>query len=483
MLLIMAVTFYSTRVILKVLGVDDYGVYNAIGGIVVLFGFLNTAMVTTTQRFLNYHIGKNDYEGAARYFSMSLIVHFVIGIFVVIFTEIVGLLFLYTKMSLPPTRFDAAFWTLQISILITFVNILRSPYNACIIAFERMEFYAYISIVEAFAKLSVVYLLYISLGDKLINYSVLLLVVSVIIMLCYKIFCNRNYQLSNFKYQWDRKAFKKLMSFSGFSVLGNASNVVAQQGQNMLLNIFFGVIANAAAGVSGQLSGGVYSFCSNFQVAFNPQLVKSYARGAMNEVCTLITQMSKVSYFLLLFLSLPLMIFCEDFLHMWLGEVPQYAYGFCLLTLILHLVDSISAPLWVTVQASGTIKKYQIVISTLVISNLPLSLIFLMLGYNPVVVFIVRNIINVCAYVYRYIYASKLVGLNFHQYSMQFLLPAINVTVLCLLISYLIYRLDYNYIVSSILIMAISCCLMFTIGLNKKERLSILNIVKRKVCK
>lgn len=479
MLLTMFVTFFTTRVILNVLGISDYGIYNTIAGVVVLFAFLNTAMVTTTQRFLNFYLGKGDKVSASKSFNLSFLVHVIIGITIVVLTEFVGLIFLNTKMSLPPERFDAALWTLHFSVFITFINTIRSPYHACIVAHERMDFYAYLSIVEVLAKLAIVYLLLFFDCDKLILYSFLLLIVSITTALCYKIYCNKHFSISRLRICWDKSLFKQLVGFSSFSILGNAANVGTQQGLNMMLNVFAGVIANAAAGIGNQLSHGVYSLCSNFQLAFNPQLVKSYASGAIDEVKKLICRMSKVSYFLMFIISLPLLLYTEDFLNFWLGDVPNYATEISQLTLLFLMVDSVAAPLWITVQASGDIKKYQIIICLLVISNLPISYTFLKIGYSPISIFVVRFIINILAYIFRYLYVRRLINFEFSFYTKQFIIPILKVTLVSFLISIFIKNINLHYMLGTILVMLVIAVSVILLGLSNSERSTILEYIKR----
>ena len=480
MLLTMFVTFYTTRVILNVLGVSDYGIYNTIAGVVVLFAFLNTAMVTTTQRFLNYYLGRGDTESASKSFSLSFLVHVIIGVIIVLLTEFVGMIFLNTKMSLPQERFDAALWTLHISVLITFINTIRSPYHACIVAHEKMNFYAYLSIVEVLAKLVIVYMLLFIDSDKLILYSFLLLIVSIIITFCYKRYCNKHFSLSRLRMCWDKNLFKQLISFSGFSILGNAANVCAQQGLNMMLNVFAGVIANAAAGIGNQLSHGVYSLCSNFQLAFNPQLVKAYASGAIDDVKILICRMSKLSYFLMFIISLPLLLYTEDFLIFWLGEVPEYAPEISQLTLLFLLIDSVAAPLWITVQASGNIKRYQIIICLLVISNLPISYVFLRIGCSSITIFIVRLVVNFFAYMFRYLYVCRLINFDFSFYAKQFICPVIMVSCISILVSIYIKHIGLHYMLGSISMMLVIAISVIWLGMSNFERLAIWGYIKRK---
>lgn len=470
MFIIMGVTFYTTRVLLKVLGIDDYGIYNTIAGVVVLFAFLNTAMVTTTQRFINFYLGKNDFATAHSCFSMSLMVHFLIAVFVAVMAEIIGLWFLYNKMSLPPDRFDAAFWTLHFSVAITFVNIIKSPYNACIIAFEKMDFYAYVSIFEAVLKLAVVFLLGIIHFDHLIVYGFLLLAATIIVALIYKYYCNRHYEISIFKTVFDKKLFSDLFQFSLYSLFGNAANIGAQQGVSLLVNVFTCVAVNAAIGVSNQLSHGIYSFISNFQMAFNPVLVKLYAQGNMTELKDMMYKVSRFSFYLMLVICVPVIVYTDDFMHLWLKEVPPYSVDFCRLIVFTLLVDSVAEPLWKAIQASGNIKRYQITVSLMILFNLPVAYLILRLGLSPVYIFLARLIINICALAYRYYYVKQLISLPVVLYFRKVIIPIILIGISVSFVSYSLYHVISNYIISSILMIILSSLLIWSIGMTSEER-------------
>ncbi len=483
MFIIMGVTFYTTRVVLEKLGVDDYGIFNTIGGIVVLFTFINTAMVSATQRFLNYYLGKDEIDNVKLFFSLSLLTHIIIGIIVVILTEAVGLWFLYNKMSLPPDRFNAAFWVLQISTLITLSRIIRSPYNAVIIAYERMDYYAYISIIDVVLKLLIVYLLSIVNFDKLILYSLLSLAVSLSVTYAFKYYSNRHFPISHFKFRWDRKSFNEIFQFSSFSLLGNMANMVTHQVVNMIINTFCGVAVNAAVAVSSQLSHGVYSFITNFQLAFNPILVKTYAREEFMELKQLIYKVSKLSYYLMFCISLPLLIYTREFLSLWLTEVPDFTVEFCQLTVVTFLIDTLAEPLWKTVQASGQIKVYQIVTSLILLSNLPLCYIVLHLGYSPVIVFVVKLAINFIAYIYRFFFTKRLIDFSLSAYLKNIITPIILVTITVCIISYGVTTLNLHYIISAIIIFLASLAIIYFIGTTKSEKKFLMNIINNKLRK
>lgn len=481
MFIMMGVTLFTTRVVLKVLGIDDYGIYNTIGGLVVLFSFMNNAMVTTTQRFVSYYLGKNDEIAVSRVFSVSLIVHFCIGIIIVLLSEVVGLWFLYYKMSLPLDRFTAAFWTLHLSIAITFVNILKSPYNACIISFEKMDFYAYISILEAFLKLGVVYILMMVNFDSLILYSILLLCVTMLIAFFYKLYCNIKFPISIFVFHRDRNSYVEIFKFSSYSLLGNAANIGAQHGTNLIVNSFTSVAVNAAIGVSNQLSQGIFSFVSNFQMAFNPIIVKLYAREEIKDLKNLLWQTSKFSFYMMVVVCAPLIIYCNEYIALWIENVPQYTIDFCRLTILSLLIDTIAEPLWKTVQASGNIKTYQIITSIIILANLPLSWFILYLNLSPVYVFGIKLIITSCAYFYRVYFVKKLLNFAIKEYLCKVLIPILGVSIAIVPICFTLHLMVNNYLFASILIILISSFAIFLIGMRMEERKLIWRYINNKL--
>lgn len=483
MLLSMVVSLFTTRVILHSLGEEDYGIYNTLSGIVVLFVFLNQAMVTTTQRFLNYNLGKGDYKSAQLSFSISCFVHLILGIIISIVAEVIGMWFLYNKMNYPLSRFDAAFWTLQISIVVTFVNILKSPYNACIIAYEKMNFYALISIAEVLLKLIIVYCLYAINFDKLITYNLLLLIVTISIAIIYKKYCNRHFDVTKIKFVKNREMFIKLFNFSSYSLLGNGANAAAQYGVNMIINTFCGVAVNAAVGISNQLSSGIYSFVTNFQVAFNPVLVKTYAQRNLDELKRLIIQTSKFSYYLMLLLCLPAYFYMNDILCLWLGNPPEYTGVFCVWILSVHLVDAISAPLWVTVQASGNIKSYQIITSSIIFLNIPITYLVLTNGYPIYYVFIGKFMVSILAFLYRYKKVNKLINIELLSYSKELILPVLSISILCAALGWCITLLRINYVFSIILLLFTCCIVVWRVGLNESEKKYVKNIIMNKIHK
>lgn len=482
MFLMMGITLYTSRVVLQMLGVDDFGIYNVVGGIIVLFSFINNAMVASTQRFLNFELGRGNVEEAQKVFAASLNIYLVIVVIFMLLAETVGLWFLNRYINIPPERTVAANWVYQASLVATALNFVRMPYNAAIIAYERMSFYAYTSIIEAALKLGIVFLLY-AFADKLIAYAWLVSVVALLILLMYVFFCRRVFFICrHHTFAYDKRRYTALVSFSGWSLFGSVANMGASQGVNILLNIFFGVFVNAAMGIANQVSGAIGLFVGNFQTAFNPQIVKSYASGEMERFINLILKASKYSYYLLFLIALPCFICCNEILQFWLGEVPLHAVSFCRLLIIFSLIDAIQGPLWMSAQATGKIKHYQLLMSCLILLNLPITYVVLKLFPIAELGLIIRVSINIITAVVRVVYLKFLFSFPVIRYVKETVGTCIVVSVMSVLFPWLIYQ---NTDGLSQLCLTISaslvCTLVFIyiIGLSCSERQIVLNIIRR----
>ena len=482
MFLMMGITLYTSRVVLQMLGVDDFGIYNVVGGIIVLFSFINNAMVASTQRFLNFELGRGNVEEAQKVFAASLNIYLVIVVIFMLLAETLGLWFLNRYINIPPERTVAANWVYQASLIATALNFVRMPYNAAIIAYERMSFYAYTSIIEATLKLGIVFLLY-SFADKLIAYAWFVSVVALLILLMYVFFCRRVFVICrHHTFAYDKRRYTALVSFSGWSLFGSVANMGASQGVNILLNIFFGVFVNAAMGIANQVSGAIGLFVGNFQTAFNPQIVKSYASGEMERFINLILNASKYSYYLLFLIALPCFICCNEILQLWLGEVPLHAVSFCRLLIIFSLIDAIQGPLWMSAQATGKIKHYQLLMSCLILLNLPVTYVVLKLFPIAELGLIIRVSINIITAVVRVVYLKLLFPFPVIRYVKETVGTCIVVSVMSVLFPWLIYQ---NTDGLSQLCLTISaslvCTLVFIyiIGLSCSERQIVLNIIRR----
>lgn len=486
MILIMLVTLYSSRVILDVLGVSDYGIYNIVAGIVVLFTFINNAMSTATQRFLNFELGRNDIIAANNYFRISFIAHISIAFIILLCAETIGLWFLYERIEIPPMRQAAALWVYHLSVLTTCVRVIRIPYNACIIAYEQMSFYAYVSIFEALFKLGIVYILFFSEYDNLIYYAVLLLFAEILIFCIYAFYCIRNFPVSHYSFFWDKSLYYKLLSFSSWTLLGSMANVAIKQGINIILNLFYGVLINAAVAIANQVSQAIYSFFANVQLAINPQIVKSYASGDNKFLMNLLFTTSKYGFFLLFMLSLPIFFYCDFILSIWLNEVPEYSDIFIKLSLAVLLLDAISAPLCISIQAIGNIRNYQIIISLIILLTLPLGYYCLYMGLPSSFVFIAHIFTNILALCFRLYYLYKKIQFPLLRYFREVVIRIFFVSIFAFSIIYMVSKLYASWSgllltgCASLLIMMI---LVYTIGSSSKERVFLNNIIKRKIFK
>jgi len=484
--IVMLVSLYTSRAVLAALGETDFGIYNIVGGVVVLFAFMNSAMSAATQRYLNYELGRNDIEEVKRIFSMSINVHAGISAIVFILGESIGLWFVLTQLNIPQDRFDAAVWVYHLSLIGCCIHILRIPYNACIIAYERMSFYAFVSVVEAVLKLAIVFLLLVETFDKLVEYALLMLLVIIVVNIVYYIYCRRKFLVSRYHWFWDKSLFLKLLSFSGWSMFGSVATTAAGQGSSILLNIFHGVLLNAAMGLSHQVHSAVASFISSFQTAFSPQIVKTYAAKQHSEFTSLVCRSSRLSYCLVFLVSLPLMVCITPILHVWLTIVPEYTAEFVILTVTNCMIDALSGPLWVSVQATGNIRKYQIIMSCLFLSNLPLMYLCLLMGLSPVIVVGVRTVIYIVIHFVRIGYLQKIMEFPTSDYLKDVMLRVTIMTMSALPASISLQKYTCGLeqtIVVFLLLLFQNLLLVWLIGIKKNERKTILQSVIQKLHK
>ncbi len=482
MFVIMGVTLYMSRVVLDALGVDDYGIYNIVGGIVVLFAFINGAMTTAVQRFLNYDLGRNDTGEAQRDFAASLNIYLGISVLFIILAETVGLWFLDTYINIPPTRAGAAWWAYQLTVLTTVLNMLRTVYNAAIIAHERMSFYAYTSIIEAALRLGVAFAIFM-FPDRLISYAALLAAVSLIILAWYMVYCRAKFEICrHHTFTYEKARYRGLIGFSGWSMLGAMANTGAQQGCNVLMNIFFGVASNAALGIANQVNSAIYNFLSNFQTAFNPQIVKTYAAGEKENFTNLLINASKYSYFLMLMIIIPLYICCDEVLGLWLTEVPQHSASFCKLMFMFTMVDALQGPLWVSVQATGKIRNYQILMSILILSSVPVSYVLLKFIKVAEVILAVRVLANVVTAVARVIYLRKLLDFPIARYLKEVIAISLIVTAIAVVAPCVTYECltGWAKVAVTVIVAILSTALtVFFIGMKRNERNFVLKTLKQ----
>ncbi|WP_244279204.1 lipopolysaccharide biosynthesis protein [Flavobacterium saccharophilum] len=482
----MGVSLYTSRVVLNALGIEDYGVYSIVGGIVTLFSFFNSAMTSSTQRFLAFDIGKNDLEQLKKTFNATLNIHIAIALFVLILAETIGLWFVNNKLNLPLDRLIAANWVYQFSILTFLLGILQVPYDALIVAHEKMNIYAYMSFAEAGLKLLIVYLLVVFVFDKLILYAVLLFVVTFIVRSGHKYYCKRNYKESKYQFYYDKTYYKVLLSYSGWNLFGNIAGVARGQGVNILLNLFFGTVLNAAYGITMQLQVAVQTFVNNFQMAVNPQIIKNYAAGNIDQCNKLIFQSSKLSYFLMLIIVCPVIFNIDFILKIWLKTPPDFTSKFIILCLINLLIDCISGPIMTGVQATGNIKFYQIIVGTLVFLNLPISFFLLKIYKNPELVFFTSILISIFSLIFRLFFYKKYLQISISSFLKQVVLKLFLVSFLSIIIIFMFNKyifLENEFILALtklVVIIFIIIIIIFLLGINNDERFFIFNTISKK---
>ena len=484
MLLIMAVQLYTSRVVLNTLGVVDYGLYNVVGGIVTMFAFLDSAMVTSTQRYLTFELGTGNTGRLREVFTTSVQIHAMISAIVLILGETAGLWFFYHKMVIPPDRMAAAMWVYQLSIAAMMVQIMSTPYNAMIIAHERMGIFAGISIIEAVLKLLIVYLLLIGHFDKLVLYAVLILLTQLLVRALYTGYCRRRIPESRLMRIFDRKLVKEMSGFAGWNLMGNFAAVMYDTGLNLLLNMFFGPAVNAARAVSVQVESAIHRFASNFQTAVNPQITKLYAQERQEEMYKLIFRSSKFTFFLLFLLMLPVAVEATPILTLWLKTVPEHTETFMRLLFCIALVNTTAGPLTTSAAATGNIKTYQFTVSLILLSIVPISWVALKLGAPAHAVFIVMLAVCSVSFVVRLFFIRALTGLRISRYARNVIVPCLVAGALSLLLSLLWARLldgtgHWAWVVSCLLIGLSTAAILFAIGLTAAERQFVWDSVKR----
>ena len=473
MILIMIVSLYTSRVILEILGVTDFGIYNLVAGIVVLFSFLNNSMISATQRYLSISIGEDDREHIQQVFSTSLLSVFILILVLILLTETIGLWIVNKGLDIPSERLYVTNIIYQIAIVTMCVNIFRVPYHASIISNERMNFYAYVSILEAILKLVIVWILLLSDLDKLILYSVLLLGVNVFINLIFIYYCITYLDSNKFLLYRNCTLLKEMLSFTSWNMFGGIADIGYKQGTNIILNVFCGVALNATSGIINQIRTAVFSFVGNLQSAANPQIIKSYAAGDFRYFRTLVCRISKYSYFLMLIIAIPLLFNVDLVLNLWLGTPPPYTETFTVLTLIFCLVDSLTGPLWVSMQASGYIKSYQIVISICLLMNLPISYLFLSWGYPPLCVLIIQIIVALFTFIIRIVFLQRYLHISILFYFREVLFPICIVTTTSLILPVIIsilYDNEYTRLVLICFSTIGTLVSIYLLGISKDEK-------------
>lgn len=474
MLLLMFVNLYTSRVVLNSLGVEDYGIYNVVGGFVAMFAILSGSLSASISRFITFEIGRNNHEYTNRVFSTSVIIMLFICLILVILSFTLGYWFLNTHLNIPMNRLGVANWVYLISIITFVINLLSVPYNACIIAHEKMKAFAYIGILDAFGKLGISFIILASPIDRLVYYAILMCALSILIRFIYVWYCKKNFKECVFKWKFEKKLTKEIFAFAGWNFIGSSAGILKEQGVNVLLNIYCGPLVNAARGIAIQVSTAITQFSQNFITAISPQITKSYAAHDVTYARTLVYYSARYSYLLLFVISLPIIIKTESIVSLWLGIVPDHLVSFIRLTLISVIIDSLSNGIITLMLATGKIRNYQIVVGCCVLMNFPLSYIFLKAGYSPELVFVVSIFISVCCLLLRIWMLNAMVSFPLGKFAVHVLLPVIAVSVVSIMIISTIAALVPNIlselISCTVLTILVTVITIYYIGLTKNER-------------
>lgn len=485
MLIIMVVSLFTVRVVLNALGAEDYGISNVVGGVVTMFSFLTSTMISASQRFFAFYLGKKDYSKLSDYFSMSFWCYIGLIVIVVVLAETLGLWFVKTQLTIPEGRMDAAMWAYQSSIISFAFSILVIPYNSIIIAREKMNIYAIGGLLEVFLKLGVAYLIYISPFDKLKVYSVLICVMMSFVNIFYIVYGLRKYEECRIKRMWDSSIFSEVMSYSGWSMFGAISGVIRGQGINILLNMFFNPVVNAARAIAFQVNNAINQFVMNFYKAVQPQITKYYAAGEYNNMLTLVYRSSRLCFYLIFFLSLPVLVEAPYILTVWLENTPENTILFTRLVIITAIIDSVSYPLQTSISATGRIKFFQIVTGGLLIMNLPVAWIFLRLGYPPEITMYIAMTISIIAQITRVFFAKQYTQMPIKEYIQKVICPIIIVIFTSIIppiiIWYLMVEGFARFVLSCITCVASTGFCIWLFGVTSTERVVLLCLIKTKL--
>lgn len=484
MLLLMIISLYTSRVILNALGVEDYGIYNVVGGVVSLFSMLSGSISAAISRYMTFELGKRDNKNMQSIFCTAINIQLMIVLAITILLETVGLWFMNNKMVISPERADAAYWCFQFSVITFGVNLLSTPYNAIIVAYERMSAFAYISLFDAISKLAIAFVILLNPIDRLVYYGALVLVAGIIQRYLYVLYCRKHFSECRYTLIFDRKITKEMFGFAGWNFIGASSAVLRDQGGNILINMFCGATVNAARGIAMSVNSAVYGFVANFMIALNPQITKNYASGDYGYMFSLAFQGARLSYYILLILSLPIFVTTPYLLHLWLGIVPEHTSNFTRLVLLFTMSESLASPLVTIMLATGKIKNYQLIVGGLQLLNLPISYVGLKLGFPPEVTFITAIIVSVVCEFARLIMLRKMVGLSIRKFLKDVYINVVIVTVVAAILPLIIdFFIDaYNFKLFSITVLCsvISAMMaIYYVGCTASDRVFITQYVSK----
>ena len=483
-LITMVISLFTSRVILQNLGVEDYGIYTVVGGFVSMFAIISSTLTGTTQRYLTYEIGKKENSDPQRVFGISMNIHILLSVVIVLLLETIGLWFLNNKLNINPERLTAANWVYQFSIISFVVNIISTPYNAVIIAHEKMKAFAYISLFEVVLKLIIVYLLVITPWDRLCVYSFLLLLVSLLIRTIYGVYCGRHFSESKYKYYKGKELYKEMFTFASMNFIGASADILCNQGVDVILNLFAGVTANAARGIANSVQGAVSKFVSDFTTAIKPQIMKEYAAGNISTSLDLCYMGSRFSFFLMLFFGLPISINAPYILNLWLGMEPEYTADFLKLTLLMASIMVLSYNVTTIILANGNLKSFTFWIGLVRIAMLPIIYVTLKLGAAPQIAYLVIVLFEFFALIVRLLVTQRLLNRNIIvEYAKYVFIPLLFVAAISVPSSFYISSIFDNnlrgFLIETFICLFITSISIFFIGLKKEERLFAYEKIKK----
>lgn len=473
----MLITLWTTRIVIRALGVEDYGIYNVIAGFVVMFSVISSSLSAAISRYITYELGHGDILKLKQIFSASIYIQISIAIIVLLLGETLGLWFLNFKLNIPQHAIISANWVYQLSLFSFLIDIVSVPYNALIIAHEKMKVFAYIGVLTSMAKFGAAYaLLFIESPHRLVMYAVLLLVISLTIRFFYGYYCSSNFEEAKLSIKYERYQFKEIFSFAGWNFIGSTAGILKEQGVNILLNVFFGPIVNASRAIAVQVSGAATTFANNFMVALNPQITKSYAAGEENASLRLVFLGSRMGFYLMFFISLPIFIETEYILKIWLNDVPEYSVIFVRLILINSLIEVLSSTLMTIMLATGKIRNYQLIVGGCNLLVLPFVYVILKLGFEPQYAIVVSVIMAVIALYCRLIVLRQMVAISIRNFMTSVIWRIILVVLPSYFFTYYIYAMTDS--VSGLCQFGIVCicCIIITffsillLGMTNNER-------------
>lgn len=479
---VMLISLYTSRVVLDALGVEDYGIYGVVGAVVSMFSVVSASLSSAISRFITFEIGRGNKDKLKSVFATSKTIQFVIAGIVLLLLELIGVWFMETKMQIPPERLDAARWILHFSLFTFCVNLLSVPYNACIIAHERMSAFAYMGIFDAVMKLLICFLVQHSPIDRLVYYGLLLMLLALITRIIYAIYCNKHFEECRIKAGFDKKIFKEMLGFSGWNFFNSTAFILNNQGVNMLMNVYFGVVVNAARGIAVQVETAVMQFVNNFTTAINPQITKSYANGDLASMHKLVCSGAKFSFFSMLLISLPIIIEAEQILKLWLVDVPDHAVAFVQLSLVMGMCDCIGNSGYTACMATGKLKKYSLIITSIACLEFPLAWVFFTFGAMPEYAYYTYIAVKIAVLIVRMYLMESMVGLKIVMYVKNVFMPIIRTTTIALILPSAIFLYMPPSIVRFITVafssvISVSLSTLY-LGMTQNERNLILHKLK-----